>query len=289
MSPLVEIAIIARRELWRGARSLKGVLVGLLTLAGALLTSLVWAWIEGTSRSSALPADQFVELKRQALEKATGNVAVAAYLAGSPTSLFFFLEATVWLVPILVALLGFDAIAGELQGRSVRYWTVRVRRSSYFIGKFFGLWASIGVVALAMDAIAGFVVLGRGYVTVRDLLGWGLHFWVVALGIAGAWCALATLVSACFRSPMLSLLSTVGLFWAVGIFGLVSAAARSSDALTRGVTREMSWREYLDPSAYVVPLLSPERAKSLAALGILLVLIAGVAALGSALFKRRDI
>jgi hypothetical protein len=88
---------------------------------------------------------------------------------------------------------------------------------------------------------------------------------------------------------MLSLLSTAGVFWAVGIFGLVAAGARRSDAITRGVLREMSWREYLYPSAYDVPLLSPERAKCLAALGILLVLIAAVAALGSTLFQRRDI
>ena len=289
MSPLVEIVIIARRELWRGTRSLKGVLVGVLTMLGALLTSLVCVWIEGASRSSALSADQFIDLKRQALERATGSATLSEYLARSPTSLFFFLEATVWLVPNLVVLLGFDAIASELQSRSVRYWTVRVRRSSYFMGKLFGLWATVGVVALAMNAIAGIVVLGRGYVSVGDLLVWGFRFWAVAFAIAGAWCALAILVSACFRSPMLSLLSTAGVFWALGIFGVVAATARRSDALTRGVMREMSWHEYLYPNAYDIPLLSPERGKCLAALGILVVLIAAVAALGAALFQRRDI
>jgi ABC-type transport system involved in multi-copper enzyme maturation permease subunit len=289
MSPLAEIVIIARREVRRSARSVKGVLVGLLTLLGALLISLVCVWIEGASRANAPSAAEFIELKRQALEKATGDGVLSAYLAKSPTSLFFFLEATVWLAPILVALLGFDTVAGELQGRSVRYWTVRVRRSSYFLGKLFGLWATVGVVALAMNAIAGVVVLGRGYVTMGELLFWGLRFWLVALVIAGAWSGLATLVSACFRTPMLSLLATAGVFWALGIFGVVAAGARRSDALVRGITRPMSWYEYLYPNSYDVALLTPERGKFFVALGILLALIAGVAALGAALFQRRDL
>ncbi len=50
MSPLTEIFIIAQRELWRTARSLKGILVGALTLLGATITSLVCVWIEGASR-----------------------------------------------------------------------------------------------------------------------------------------------------------------------------------------------------------------------------------------------
>ncbi len=228
-------------------------------------------------------------MKRQALEKATGNTAVSAFLASSPTSLFFFLEATVWMLPILVALLGFDAIASELQGRSVRYWSVRVRRSSYFLGKLVGLWICVGAVVLAMNAVAGVVVLGRGYVTLGELLRWGLRFWAVAFAIAGAWCALATLVSACFRSPMLALLSITGLFWALGIYGVVTATARRSDALAHGIMREMSWYEYFYPNAYDVPLLSPGAGKYLTAFALIFVLIGGVAALGSALFERRDL
>ena len=289
MSPLVEIVLIAQREVRRSARSVKGVLVGALTLLGALFTSLVCVWIEQASRANAPSAAQFVELKQQALEKATGDGTLSAYLANSPTSLFFFLEATVWGIPILVTLLGFDAVAGELQGQTVRYWTVRARRSSYFMGKLFGLWATVGAVVFAMNAIAGVVVLGRGYVTVGELLYWGLRFWLVAVLIAGAWSGLSTLISACFRTPMLSLLATVGVFWALGIFGVIAAAARRSDALVRGIVRPMSWYEYLYPNSYDVALLSPDRGKFLVALGILVVLIAGVAAVGGALFQRRDL
>ena len=42
---------------------------------------------------------------------------------------------TIWLTPMLVALMGFDSISADIQHKGVRYWTLRTRRASYFVGK----------------------------------------------------------------------------------------------------------------------------------------------------------
>ena len=52
------------------------------------------------------------------------------------------------LMPAVVLLLGFDSVSAERQHRTVRYWTIRTRRASYIVGKFLGLWATCGIVAL---------------------------------------------------------------------------------------------------------------------------------------------
>src|SRR5579859_3411522 len=121
------------REVRRSVRSAKGIVLGIVTLIGALVTSLVCVWMESQQRAleHALTSEQFIELKRQLLEKQTGDAARAAYQATIPTSLLVFLEVTIWLGPLLIALLGFDVLSGDLQHRSVRFWTVRTRRWSY--------------------------------------------------------------------------------------------------------------------------------------------------------------
>jgi ABC-type transport system involved in multi-copper enzyme maturation permease subunit len=291
VSPALEIRLLATRELRRSVRSAKGIAIGALTLIGAIVTSLISVWIEGTDRQGAnIDSTQaYIELKRQLLVKATGDVAFATYLASIPTSLLFFLKVTVWLSPLLVALLGFDAVSGELQDRSVRFWTIRSRRWSYLTGKTLGLWVLVGLVMLVLNGLAGTVALARGYVTPRDLVGWGLRFWWVAFVIAGAWAATATVISSCFRSPILALLTTFGTFfvsWIVGTGGFISRLRFVSDT---GIARQMAWYEYFYPNAYDTLLLSPEITRVLTALAILMAFVGVIVAAGSLLFEWRDI
>ena len=42
--------------------------------------------------------------------------------------------------------------------RRVRYWTLRTRRASYFVGKWLGLWATVSAVTFAMHALIWIVV-----------------------------------------------------------------------------------------------------------------------------------
>ena len=279
------------RELRRSVRSVKGIIIGILTLLGAFVASLVCVWMEGNARDAAqiTSTQAFTEMKKAAIEKATGDAAFAAYAASVPTSLLVFLKITVWLGPLLIALLGFDSVSSELQHRSVRFWTVRTRRWSYFTGKTLGLWALVALVTLVLNIIAGTVAAARGYVTVGQLATWGVRFWFVAVIIAGTWAALATFISSCFRTPILSLLTTFVVFFVMWLVNLIGLVVRAKDALETGVQKDMAWYEYLYPNSYDTLLLSPETTKVLTALGMLMAFVVIFNAAGAVLFQRRDI
>lgn len=291
MSPAAEIQLIALRELRRSVRSVKGIILGVLTLLGAIVTSLVCVWIEGDDRAKAGVGSTaaYIDLKRQALEKATGDASFASYAATIPSSLLIFLKITIWLGPLLIALLGFDIISGETQHRSVRFWTVRSRRASYFTGKLVGLWALVGLITLVLDLIAGGVATARGYVTVGQLFTWGLRFWLVAFVIAGAWAAVATFISSLFKTPILSLLTTFATFFVMWLFGLGGFIARIREGLASGVMKDMSWYEYLYPNAYDTMMLAPHAGRVALAHGILLGFVLALTAAGALVFARRDV
>ena len=294
MSPALEIRLLVWREIRRCVRSAKGIALGLVTLLGAVATSLLVTSMEAADRSlagGAMSTEQFRELKRQAIEQQTGNAALAAQTASMPISLKAFLEVTVWLAPLLIALLGFDAVSGELQHRTVRFWTVRARRSSYFVGKLLGLWGLVALVTLAINAIAGGVALAKGYVTGGELLGWGLRFWLVAVVIAGAWAAIAIFISSCFRTPVIALLTTFGTFFVQWVFGFLVASISRAQSMLHAQTldTQMRWYEYIYPNAYESMLLSQEPNRPLLGVAILLGFVACMAAAGSFLFARRDV
>jgi len=279
------------RELRRSIRSVKGIILAVLTLLGGFVASLICVWLEGNDRQAAqvTTTEGYIELKKAAIEKATGDAAFASYAASVPTSLLVFLKITVWLGPLLIALLGFDLMSSELQHRSVRFWTVRTRRWSYFTGKMLGLWATVALITLVINVVAGTVVAVRGYVTVTQLLTWGVRFWFVAALIAGTWAALAAFISSCFRTPILSLLTTFVTFFVMWMVSLIGFVARARDMLETGVQKDMAWYEYLYPNSYDTLLIQPEVTKFLTALGVLLGFVLVANAAGAALFQRRDI
>jgi ABC-type transport system involved in multi-copper enzyme maturation permease subunit len=290
LSPAVEVRLIVFRELRRNVRSLKGIALGVITLLGALVSALVCVSIEGNDRAQAAAANEvYADLKRQAVEKATGDAALASYVASAPSSLLAFLKITIWLAPLLVALVGFDGVAGELQNRTVRYWTVRTRRSSYFAGKLLGLWAVVALVMLVIHLLADGVALARGYVTAGELFTWGLRFWLVGVLIAGAWMAIATLISSSFRAPVTALMTTFVVFFGLWLCGSVAFASRTMKTLSTGVAVAPPWYEYLYPNAYDSMLLSPDSGKVLTAVVVLVGFVGVVIVGGSALFQRRDV
>jgi ABC-2 type transport system permease protein len=291
LSPVAEIRLLAARELRRSVRSAKGIIIGIITLLGAFITSIICVRLESSDREhfNAATNEAFLELKKQAIEKATGDASFASYAASVPTSLLIFLKATVWLGPLLIALLGFDVMSSDMQHRSVRFWTIRTRRWSYFTGKTLGLWGTVSLITLVLNLIAGTVVVAKGYVTVGQLLTWGPRFWLVAVIIAGTWATIAALVSSLFRTPMLSLLTTFVTFFAMWLVSLIGIIVRASDMIDTGVAKDMLWYEYLYPNSYDTMLLSPEWGRVFMALGILLGFIMLANAAGAALFQRRDI
>jgi ABC-type transport system involved in multi-copper enzyme maturation permease subunit len=292
LNPALEIQLLVGREIRRSVRSAKGIVLGVVTLLGAIATSFLVTTLEAAGRRAAggLSAQEFSELQRQTIEQQTGNASLAAQEASMPLSLRAFLTVTIWLSPLLIALLGFDAVSGELQHRSVRFWTVRARRTSYFAGKLLGLWALVALVTLVIQTIAGGVALVKGYVTPGQLFSWGLRFWLVAVAIAGAWAAIAVVTSSLFRTPVVALLTTMATFFVLWLFGMAGEFSRARSSLDAHVLdTSMRWYEYLYPNAYQSLLLAQDGHDVFRGAALLLGFVVCAAVGGAVLFERRDL
>jgi ABC-type transport system involved in multi-copper enzyme maturation permease subunit len=300
VSPASEITLVAGRELKKSIRSVKGIILGILTLLGSVLAVLICIWLESGFRAD-MGADTtaaYQEAYEQTAIKSGTDPAVAHYVAHMPLSLITFLKVLVWIGPLLVALLGFDSVSGDLQHRGVRYWTVRTRRWSYLLGKFFGLWGIVSIVTLTLIVLSSIAVLIRGYITFGDFFTWGLRCWFISAIIVGAWTSVATFVSSRFKQPLLALLSTCGAFFCMWLPGVIGWAVRwitaiqestQSKSHARAIVTNIHWYEYLNPNSYDDLLLSPKPldfAKGVGACSIYMIVFVGLATL---LFAKKDV
>ena len=219
-------------------------------------------------------------------------------MAHMPLSLVTFLKVLVWMGPLLVAILGFDSISGDLQHKTVRFWTVRTRRWSYLLGKFFGLWGVVSGVTLALMVVSSLGVLIRGYIHIGDFFTWGLRCWLVSALIVGTWAAVAIFVSSRFKTPLYALLTTFAAFFCMWLPGAIGWAVRWGSAIGQGQDKEgaaraivvnIRWYEYLYPNGYDDLLLSPKPQNVAAGFGACAVYMILFVGLSSALFSKKDV
>jgi ABC-type transport system involved in multi-copper enzyme maturation permease subunit len=278
VSPANEVRHVVQRELRKNFRSVKGIALAVLTLLGGSSIALLIAKYNDFKRDKIgdMPPEQLRELREKALAQIY-EPDTAASLADAPEVLFALLLFTIWLTPLLVALMGFDSIAPDIQHRTVRYWSLRTRRWSYFVGKWAGLWATVSLVTLAMDLIIWIVCVARGDATFAATLGWGVRFWLISLPLSAIWCGVATFISSLFRSPMVALLVTFASFFTLWVVYLIAGVSHLEPLL------------YIYPNHYDHLMLDPKGYRFgtgiLASLGMALLYVAG----GSALFARRDV
>jgi ABC-type transport system involved in multi-copper enzyme maturation permease subunit len=279
MNPLSEISIVVARELRKNLRSAKGIILLALSLLGGVVVTLGALKLEELKRTKLhdMSGEAIRALREEALTQIYGDAVTGKYLADAPEVLLALLSLTVWLGPLMIALLGFDAVSGDIQHRTVRYWTVRTRRWSYFVGKFLGLWVVVSGITLGMHLVIWIVCIARNEASAAETLAWGIRFWLVTLPISAAWCGLATLIGSLFRTPILALLVIFASFfalWVVYVIGNVS-----------GATPVM----YIYPNFYDVWLLSARFDKALGGFAICAAFAAATMGLGAVLFARRDV
>ncbi|MGD0678083.1 MAG: ABC transporter permease subunit [Polyangiaceae bacterium] len=276
MNPLLEVRLLASRELRKSFRSAKGLILAVLSVAGGAGVSVLLAWLDRMRREKLPPEVDARDLQQsvftQIYDADTGKA-----LADAPYSLWIMLIATLWLGPLLVALMGFDAVSGDLQHRTVRFWTVRTRRSSYLVGKFFGAWGVVLAVTLGMNAIVWGATATVGHLAPLYVVGWGLRFFAISIPISAAWCGIAILVGSQFKTPMLALLATCAVFFCLWFLRVVARV------------RGFAWLDEAYPNAYDRLLLSPHSTD--VALGLIgpigMALVAVVAAVW--LFQKKDL
>jgi ABC-type transport system involved in multi-copper enzyme maturation permease subunit len=287
MSPGSEVALVVGRELRKNVRSAKGIVLLGLSLLGGVMVALIFAFISAKEHEfiakqlADAPPDVAADLTDKfhhqlILQLGGGDDALGDLLSKIPVALLGAFHVSVWVAPLLVALLGFDAVSGELQHRTVRYWTVRTRRVSFYVGKVLGLWAVVSLLTLLVHVFIWCVVIARGE-TAGAVIEWGPRLWLVTLPMSLVWCAVAQLVGSLFRTPILSLLVTGGSFFVFWI------------AYIAGASGKVPPLAYAYPNTYDSWLLHPHPDRVFEGLAICLGSAALYMAAGAAIFARRDV
>lgn len=279
MSPLSEIRFVAQRELGKSFRSAKGIVLLVLSLLGGTGATLLLVYVQQLKREklAGANADMLRELREDAATKIFGDPATGKSLSDAPEVLIAVLLLTIWLTPLVISLLGFDAVAGDLQHKSVRYWTLRTRRWSYFVGKFAGVWVTVSMMTLAMHSLIWLLCIIRGEAPAATALGWGIRFWLITLPISAAWCGIATFISSLFKSPIIALLVIFASFFGLWLFWMIGQVAHT-EAL-----------QYLYPNFYDAMLVNPRLDRSMTGLACCIGMAALYVGGGSYLFSKRDV
>nr|WP_255449816.1 MULTISPECIES: ABC transporter permease subunit [Myxococcaceae] len=201
-------------------------------------------------------------------------------LSRVPILVLVVFKMTLFFLPAYIVLMGFDQLSGEVGPRSIRYVTVRARRSSVLLGKFL----TQAVLLLGLVLLVDLAIFVFAKATTPGF-GWGLmaltfvRFWGAALVYSLAYVALTSLCSALFRSPGVSLVVNFILlfvFWLVDV--IASVLPSPADAL-----------RYLSPSAYSTNLLHPQPGPFLASAAAYVAFAAVFLGLAHLTLRQRDL
>ena len=119
-----------------------------------------------------------------------------------------------FLIPLVAIGLGFDAINGEFNRRTMsRILAQPVYRDALLLGKFFAGLATLAVALVTLWLlIIGLGLLTFGVPPTSEEVARGVGFLVVSLAYGGLWLAVAILCSVIFRAAATSALVALGLW-----------------------------------------------------------------------------
>jgi ABC-type transport system involved in multi-copper enzyme maturation permease subunit len=217
------------------------------------------------------------EARESAMTQAFGDPETGKLLSHTPEVLLAVFFITIWLTPLLISLLGFDTVAGDLQHKTVRYWTLRTRRASYMIGKWLGVWTTVSAITLTMHAVIWTVCIIRGEAPAATALSWGLRLWLITLPISAVWCGIATLVGSLFKTPILALLATFAAFFVLWVTYVI------------GLRYDVSALTYVYPNTYDGFLINSRVDRWMTGLAACLGMTALYVAASSYIFTKRDV
>ncbi len=144
-----------------------------------------------------------------------------------------------FLIPLVAIGLGFDAINGEFNRRTMsRILAQPVYRDALLLGKFFAGLATLAVALVSLWLlIIGLGLLTLGIPPTSEEVARGIAFLVVALAYGGLWLAVAMLCSVVFRAAATSALVALGLWLMMSVLWpllsrFLTEAIFPSDAMT---------------------------------------------------------
>jgi ABC-type transport system involved in multi-copper enzyme maturation permease subunit len=274
------LTLTVAREVRKNLQSAKGIAMVSLFLLGGLTPALLRAIVNQKTEGFGLDkmGDEGLRtLKIKLLTERFHDEAIAKYLADCPTTLLGLFEGTLFFLPPIILLVGFDAICGETQHRTLRYLINRAPRPTLVAGKMLGIWAVVAAMTLVLNVAVWVVALIQKDGSVAQMLSWGGRLWLLSVIFAGAYVGLTTMLSALFRTPAVSLFVGVAVLFAMGVLNLAFGFFESTQQLT-----------YLFPSTYEKWLLSPEPGRVGGGIGVLLAWAATCLLGATDLVRRRD-
>lgn len=275
MEPLRETLVIAEQDLAHALRTVKAVvflaIYALLTIGAGLIV--IWllnqieAQVSQATAGMAVGPDQMAAARDAAyvglMQWFVGDAETAKYLAEVPVIvLFFFWASWTWL-PLLIAVMSFDQISGEVQNRSIRYVTLRARRGSLVAGKLL----SNMVLLVALTVATNLIILGFAAWSVEDLpLGKAffdlVHFWLLLLPYGFTWLALMSWISSSVRASFLALILGIAALLLIKILAFTFSAAG-------GYVSWLPQLKWIFPTSYQGLLLSHRATQQLLGAGAL--------------------
>jgi ABC-2 type transport system permease protein len=135
-----------------------------------------------------------------------------------------------FLIPLVAIGLGFDAVNGEHNRRTLsRVLSQPIYRDALLLGKFL---AGLGTLAISLVClwllVVGLGLLFLGVPPSGEEIGRSLIFLIIALAYAGVWLAVAILFSILFRSPATAALLALGLWLFLAVLWPMLAPAIAS-------------------------------------------------------------
>jgi ABC-type transport system involved in multi-copper enzyme maturation permease subunit len=280
MSAMREAGLTALRELRRNLRSTKGIAMFVLFFLGGAVPSVVQVlFLRLVDKTTMKELPQ--EMQRKMFEEGLTQLydaATAAHLATCPPVLFGLFRGTLLFLPLLILLIGFDQIAGEIQHRSIRYLVGRARREAIVAGKGLGVWAVSAVMVLVLHATVWIVMLVQGSTPASAVLAWGPRLWLFSVGAGAAYVGLTALVSSFFRTPIVALFAGVAVFFVLWLANTILGLFEATEGAT-----------WAFPATYEKLLVAHEPLRALGGLAALICWGVVMAAVASAIVKRRDV
>lgn len=172
--------------------------------------------------------EQLAAGKKQFLQTfVTEDEAMLESLAAIPIVLLVVFKLTLRFLPLFIALMGFDQLAGEVGPKSVRYLVVRVKRSSIILGK---LLSQVTLFALLMSVCTVMMVLVARVLNTdfaaADVALWTGKLIISSMVLALAYLSLTALFSAVVKQGGISLVLNVIALFVIWFIALIGGAVR---------------------------------------------------------------
>jgi ABC-type transport system involved in multi-copper enzyme maturation permease subunit len=273
-----DVGIVAQRELMRNLRSTKGIAMFALFFLGGLLPAVIRLMARKLAGDTPEAVGQ--ALFEGYLGKRFSSETTVHYLSNAPQTIYFLFEGTLTFLPLLVLVVGFDQIAGEIQHRTLRYSAGRATRPSLVLGKAIGIWGVVAVMISVLHITVWVVALiqgGQG-ASAGAVVSWGARVLLFSVVGASAYVGFASLMSSLFRTPIVVLFVGAGVGFAIWLSNKILGFFPSTEKIT-----------WIFPNRYEQLLFEPDALTVLGGIGLFIAWGALCIAASSLIVSRRDV